>query len=328
MEMKNEMTLLSEKIDELFLLRTEPPAPAAPITTAEETDFELAFTGLESDMETQMIKLFRRLSLPFKKANRRLRDMEDIGRQLESTMNEIRTNVQIASADFDRKFSDFFNMTLEMFEHQHYQIELSEKSLASIKLCCTGTAQDLSDFKAKTESLLNKIESGALMEQMPRSQDSSRSRAQLRFDSERILSVLQDHEKLIIDGFDNCQKAKQLPFEVRTTTEDSYQSFVTQEAPEESTTTSITAALVQGQAEVVSDATKMLKTCERLMSAGFLQSKVYNIEAPEEDIDDVDDKDFKTRFCDQETSGGGWTVPEHKIVFIVIVTFACLIFDA
>ena len=75
MEMKNEMTLLSEKIDELFLLRTEPRAPAAPITTAEETDFELAFTGLESDMETQMIKLFRRLSLPFKKANRRLRNI-------------------------------------------------------------------------------------------------------------------------------------------------------------------------------------------------------------------------------------------------------------
>ena len=26
-----------------------------------------------------------------------------------------------------------------------------------------------------------------------------------------ILSVLKDHEKLIIDGFDNCQKTKQMP---------------------------------------------------------------------------------------------------------------------
>ena len=323
MEMKNEMTLLSDKIDELFLLKNDPQtiSNAAPITTTEETDFELAFTGLESDMESQLVKLFRRLSLPFKKANRRLRDMEDIGRQLESTMNEIRTNVQIASADFDRKFSDFFNMTLEMFEHQHYQIELSEKSLASIKLCCTGTAQDLSDFKAKTESVLNKIESGTLMT-MPSNQD-SRSRAQLRFDSERILSVLQDHEKLLIDGFDKCLKPKQMPFEVRTTTEGTYQSFVSvsPEDPEESTTTSITAALVQGQPEVVSDATKMLKTCEQLISAGFLQSKVYNVESPEEEIEDTAEvgEDFKIRFCDQETSGGGWTVPEISIVLVLVL---------
>ena len=76
-------------------------------------------------------------------------------------MGEIRTTVQIASADFDRKFSDFFNMTLEMFEHQHHQIETSEKTLAGIKLCCSGTAADLSDFKAKTEDVLDKIQSGA-----------------------------------------------------------------------------------------------------------------------------------------------------------------------
>ena len=45
----------------------------------EDTDFEISLTGLESDVEQQIVKLFRRLSLPFKKANRRLRDMEDIG---------------------------------------------------------------------------------------------------------------------------------------------------------------------------------------------------------------------------------------------------------
>ena len=129
LEMKNELTMLSDKLEDLTF-KNEPSESVPPMTTSEDTDFELALTGLESDLETQLIRLFRRLSLPFKKANRRLRDMEDIGQQLESTMNEIRTSVQIASADFDRKFSDFFNMTLEMFEHQHYQAEMSEKSLA------------------------------------------------------------------------------------------------------------------------------------------------------------------------------------------------------
>ena len=58
--------------------------------------------------------------------------MEDIGRQLESTMGEIRTSVQIAAADFDQKFNDFFNMTLEMFEHQHHQFELGDRKLGTV----------------------------------------------------------------------------------------------------------------------------------------------------------------------------------------------------
>ena len=39
--------------------------------TGEEADFEMSLSGFESDMEQQLIKLFRRLALPFKKANRR-----------------------------------------------------------------------------------------------------------------------------------------------------------------------------------------------------------------------------------------------------------------
>ena len=58
--------------------------------------------------------------------------MEDIGRQLESTMGEIRSSVQIAAADFDQKFNDFFNMTLEMFEHQHHQFELGDRKLGTV----------------------------------------------------------------------------------------------------------------------------------------------------------------------------------------------------
>ena len=41
--------------------------------TVEETDFDMSFTGFESETpnDQQLIKLFRRLTLPFKKANRR-----------------------------------------------------------------------------------------------------------------------------------------------------------------------------------------------------------------------------------------------------------------
>lgn len=209
-DLKSSVDNLSSKI-ELVTFSTTPSASQNMASSAghhddnevvasssAEQDFEMALTGFESDFEQQIVKLFRRLSLPFKKANRRLRDMEDIGRQLESTMGEIRTTVQIANADFDRKFGDFFNMTLEMFEHQHHQSELGEKTLAGIKLCCAGTASDLSDFKAKTEAVLD-----MLRQQMPdESNYDPRSSASIRFDSERILSVLKHHENLLIDGFD------------------------------------------------------------------------------------------------------------------------------
>ena len=65
----------------------------------------------------------------------------------------------------------------------------------------------------------------------------------------------------------------------------------------------------------------MLKTCEQLIQAGFLKSKVYNVENPEQEIQD--EKDLKIRFCDQDTSGGGWTVPDLRIMG-VLVLLACL----
>ena len=77
--------------------------------------------------------------------------------------------------------------------------------LGGIKLSCSGIASDLSDFKAKTEAFLDKIESGSLMSGSI--ENESRSREALRFESARILSVLKDHENLMIDGFDSCSSS-------------------------------------------------------------------------------------------------------------------------
>ena len=331
-------------------------AEALPVNIDDSSDFELVnLSGLESELEGQLIKLFRRLALPFKKANRRLRDMEDIGRQLESTMGEIRTSTQIAAADIDRKFSDFFNMTLEMFDHQHHQIEMSEKSLAGISLCCKGSASDLSEFKAKTESILNKIQSGDLM--IPKRND--RTSVQLRFEVNRILAALKDHENLILDGFDQCYIPKAISITNTTTAIPSYSIDEPQQNEEKimpnysrsenlepleiiptttainsataainegelkvTTTTEMTTDLIEGMPEPISDADKLLMSCEQLLKNGLLESKIYTINDVKTNNNDNEDHedDFHPRFCDQNTSGGGWTVPKPiNYVFLVFV---------
>ena len=44
------------------------------------------------------------------------------------------------------------------------------------------------------------------------------------------------------------------------------------------------------------------------MNAGFLESKVYTLDLEDADGANENGRDFRRRFCDQETSGGGWTV--------------------
>ena len=56
-----------------------------------------------------------------------------------------------------------------------------------------------------------------------------------------------------------------------------------------------------------------VKTCEDLLKAGFLDNKVYTVEIPPDSHNQRGQHqeighDFRHRLCDQQTSGGGWTV--------------------
>ena len=48
------------------------------------------------------------------------------------------------------------------------------------------------------------------------------------------------------------------------------------------------------------------------MNAGFLESKVYTLDVGETGSNNENERDFRRRFCDQDTSGGGWTVARQK----------------
>jgi hypothetical protein len=344
--LKTDLVNLGDKIEATILSRQPLITPNTVDTTSADFDLGLNVRGLKSEMEEQLIKLFRRVALPFKKANRRLREMEDIGQQLESTMGEIRNQVQIATADINHKFGDFYNMSLEMLEHQHHQLQMSEQSMAGLKLCCSGTASDLSDFRAKTESMLSKL---VLIG--PNARNDAPIREQLRFNTDQIMSVLKQHEIVLIDGFDKCSAKRPMlgqSLETSTTSTTTTTTTTTKTTKTTTTTTTTTTAtttattvivtkttadeattainavLVVGQPEQVGHAEKMLQTCEQLLEAGFLDTKVYNTVEEDEtfDVNNNDPGDFRQRFCDQTTSGGGWTVP--NLTSLGLLTVAVL----
>lgn len=218
------------------------------------------------------------------------------------------------SSDVDRKFNDFFNMTMEMFEHQHHQLENYETSLSGLRQCCGGTTSDLSDFKARTLPALERLD--AYLARNSQDQTSERCRQQIRFDADRILAAVKDQEKLILEGVDRCPKpetnetVKQneswqptpdttLTSTTTTTTTTTTES-TTSAAP---TTTTTTATVIHEEASKL-----IMKTCEDLMLAGFMESKVYTFDLPDSSGFTDNGRDFRRRFCDQETSGGGWTV--------------------
>ena len=61
--------------------------------------------------------------------------------------------------DSDRRYNEFYNLTMEMFDQQHISLQSYERQFASLQQCCQGTASDLSGFEARALSAFTRIES-------------------------------------------------------------------------------------------------------------------------------------------------------------------------
>ena len=103
-------------------------------------------------------KILRRITLPFKKANKRLREMEDIRHRFTTSLDQMRVIVNTLMVDSDRRYNEFYNMTMEMFDQQHNSLQSYERQFASLQQCCQGTASDLSGFEARTHSAFTRVE--------------------------------------------------------------------------------------------------------------------------------------------------------------------------
>jgi hypothetical protein len=251
---------------------------------------------------------------PFKKASK------SVSKKFDRAVSDVTYLMRDAVTDIDRKFNDFFNMTMEMFEHQHHQLENYETSLNGLRQCCSGTTSDLSDFKARSVASLDRLD--VFLARNMNDQNVERCRQQIRFDADRIMAAVKDQEKLLLENADRCsvnvQPNKNETFSARESTD--VNTTTTTKATTDSTTTtttvSTTTTIVTPTTERPEEASRLImRTCEDLMNAGFLESKVYTL-----DIEDIGNnengRDFRRRFCDQDTSGGGWTVPGNSIRLI------------
>ena len=96
-------------------------------------------------------------------------------------------------------------------------MEAYERQFASLRQCCSGTASDLSSFEAKTLSILKRLEEGGVrglgtggsrLQGKPEGGEAAggaadqRAREQARFDTNRIVAILKEHEQILMDGFD------------------------------------------------------------------------------------------------------------------------------
>ena len=73
-ELKSNIDAINTKVETIMSNTKKGLVEALPVNIDDDSnsDFELVnLSGLESELEGQLIKLFRRLALPFKKANRR-----------------------------------------------------------------------------------------------------------------------------------------------------------------------------------------------------------------------------------------------------------------
>ena len=132
----------------------------------------------------------------------------------------------------------------------------------------------------------------------------------------------QQNEEKIMPNYSRSETLEPLEIIPTTTAINSATAAVNEGELKVTTTTEMTTDLIEGMPEPISDANKLLMSCEQLLKNGLLESKIYTINDVKTNNNDNEDHedDFHPRFCDQNTSGGGWTVPKPiNYVFLVFV---------
>ncbi|XP_023349359.1 angiopoietin-2 isoform X2 [Eurytemora carolleeae] len=277
-------------------LRSDPPnSQDASSVVADHDELEIE--------DARLASLIRKIVLPYKRANKKLKDMESEQGKLETIMTRLEEKFTRHLEDINRKVGDFGITTTDASQEQTQIIEGYGKTLAAVLQCCKGHSVDYNRFMASASPVIDRLDAWMVSWRAEVSQSLDRIQQQDAYHAGRIQQQHKELEKLLLEGLDGqrsdltVETGVDPPRELETTTKS---TSTTEQIP---TTTSISIERTENTDEEFLD-------CSDLKKAGFTESKVYRL-GPEREYN-MAGRDFYTRYCNMESGGGGWTVIQHR----------------
>jgi len=294
-------------------LRSEPQSASNGILTIEHRD-EDEFEGEEfNTAEDKLLALFRRIATPFKRVNKRLMTMESLQDKIDTEISNIKLGIETTNEELMRRLSEFVITSNEISTEQTRLLESYATNFASLEQCCSSHAGDLDRFLVTSGGVLDRLDRWTSNWQNVASQKFDRLTQQNSYDHDTIVKGQKLLESLMVEGIEKCKFIGGGRGVRRTTT--------TTSAPVVHRTSTITTTSTtednfpifheyhQTDHEQDPDKSDQVTAvgCEHEDRSGIVSVGVTKLNGG--------GRDYHTRLCDQETSGGGWTVIQQRGIF-------------
>jgi len=272
-----------------------------------------------SEAEDKFVHLFRRIATPFKRVNKRLMSMTTLQDKIETEIAGIKVGIETTNEELKRKLSEFISTSTEISQEQNHLIEGYASNFASIQQCCTGQSADFNRFASQAGPIVAKMDRWIDSWQTTATMKFDRILQQNSYDHDTLVKGQKSLESVMVEGLDRCKlREVNAGYKVKSTT--SYKPVKTTSASITTTTkTTSTTPNVRESSEKQGPIITDGEVLEPQVSTGC-DDLMYNSESGESNIFKVGvtrmynkgGRDFNTRLCDQNTSGGGWTVIQQR----------------
>jgi len=271
-----------------------------------------------SEAEDKFVHLFRRIATPFKRVNKRLMSMATLQDKIETEITEIKMGVETTNEELKRKLSEFISASTEISQEQNHLIEGYASNFASLQQCCTGHSADFNRFAAQAAPVVAKMDRWMDSWQTTATMKFDRILQQNSYDHDTLVKGQKSLESVMVEGLDRC-KLREVRTEDKVKTRTTYKNpptAPTTTTPASTTTEKDVRVRSERNRTPTSDSSEVLEPqastgCEDttyISESGG--SKIFKVGVTR--MYNERGRDFNTRLCDQDTSGGGWTVIQQR----------------